>query len=140
LKSVLCDINFFLDIFLKREQFYFPAAGVFKMIEEKKLKGYICALSFPTLYYLLSKELKREKSIKILEKVRIVFHVSAVDERVIDLSLTSNFRDFEDAVQYYSAVQARADCLITRNKGDYKVDNLPVLTPEEFMAILKSQS
>lgn len=140
MKSALCDINFFLDIFLKREPFYFPAAWIFKMIEEKKLKGYICALSFPTLYYLLSKELKREKSIKILEKVRIVFHVAGVDERVIDLSLTSNFRDFEDAVQYYSAVQVRADCLITRNKGDYKVDNLPILTSEEFMAILKSQN
>lgn len=138
MKSVLCDINFFLDIFLKREPFYSPAAGIFKRIEEKKLRGYICSLSFPTLYYLLSKELKREKAIKILEKVRIVFHVAAVDERVIDLSLTSNFRDFEDAVQYYSAVQAKADCLITRNKGDFKADILPVLTPEEFLAIISS--
>lgn len=137
MKSALCDINFFLDIFLKREQSYFPSAEIFKMIEEKKLKGYICALSFPTIYYLLSKELNREKSIKILEKVRIAFHVAAVDERVIDLSLTSNFRDFEDAVQYYSAVLAKAGCLITRNKCDYKVDKLPVLTPEEFLAIIK---
>ena len=86
----------------------------------------------------MSKDLKREKAIKILEKVRIVFHVAAVDERVIDLSLTSNFRDFEDAVQYYSAVQAKADCLITRNKGDFKADILPVLTPEEFLAIISS--
>lgn len=135
MKSVLCDINFFLDIFLEREPFYAPAAIIFKMIEEKKLKGYLCALSFPTLYYLLSKELRQEKAIKILEKLRIVFHVAAVDERVIDLSLTSSFRDFEDAVQYYSAVQAKSECLITRNKSDFKVDALPVLTPEEFLAI-----
>jgi len=135
LKSVLCDINFFLDIFLKREPFYAPAAIVFNMIEEKKLKGYICALSFPTLYYLLSKELKQERAIKILEKVRIVFHVAAVDERVIDLSLASSFKDFEDAVQYYSAVQTKPECLITRNKSDFKVGALPVLTPEEFLAI-----
>ncbi len=135
MKSIFCDINFFLDIFLKREPFYAPAAVVFKMIEEKKLKGHLCALSFPTLYYLLSKKLDQKDAIKILEKVRIVFHVAAVDQRVIDLSLTSNFKDFEDAVQYYSAVQAKSECLITRNKGDYKVDILPVLTPEEFLAI-----
>lgn len=135
MKSVSCDINFFLDIVLKREPFYASAAMMFKLIEEKKLKGYLCALGFPTLYYLLSKELKQEKAISILEKVRIVFHVAAVDERVIDLSLASSFRDFEDAVQYYSAIQAKAECLITRNKGDYKVDVLPVLTPEEFLAI-----
>ena len=135
MKSVLCDINFFLDIFLQREPFYAPSAILFKMVEERKLKGYLCALSFPTLYYLLSKELKKEKAINILKKVRIVFHVATVDERVIDLALTSNFRDFEDAVQYYSAIQAKSECLITRNKSDYKVDILPVLTPEEFLAM-----
>lgn len=134
MKSVLCDINFILDIFLKREPFYSPAAYVFKMIEERKIKGYLCSLSFPTLYYILSKELKRERAIRILEKVRIVFHVASVDERVIDLSLASKFRDFEDAVQYYSAVQAKAECLITRNKVDYRADILSVLTPEEFLA------
>jgi predicted nucleic acid-binding protein len=107
------------------------------MIEEGELRGYLCALSFPTLYYLLSKQLRRERAIKILEKLRIVFRVAAVDERVIDLSVTSNFRDFEDAVQYYCAVQAKADCLITRNKADYRADILPVLTPEEFLAIVK---
>lgn len=79
--------------------------------------------------------MKKEKAVTVLEKVRIVFHVAAVDERVIDLSLTSSFRDFEDAVQYYSAVQAKSECLITRNKSDFKVYALPVLTPEEFLAI-----
>jgi len=137
MKTVLCDINFILDIFLKREPFYSSAAKVFQMIENKKVKGYLCALSFPTLYYLLSKELKREKAIKILEKVRIVFHISPVDERVIDLALTSNFRDFEDAIQYYSAIHVKSDCLITRNKGDFKADLLPVFMPEEFLSIIK---
>jgi len=134
LKAVLCDINFFLDIFLKREPFYSSAAKLFKKIEDKELKGYLCALSFPTLFYLLSKEISREKAIKTLEKIRIVFSVAVVDQKVIDLSLTSDFKDFEDAIRYYSAVQVRADCIITRNKDDYIVDKIPVLTPEEFLA------
>lgn len=134
MKTVLCDINFFLDIFLRREPFYTPAALLFKKIEEKKLRGYLCALSFPTLYYLLSKAMRRDRAIKTLEKVRIVFHVVPVDEKVIDLSLASEFKDFEDAVQYYSALQIKADCLITRNKSDYRDDRIPVLTPEEFLA------
>ena len=134
MKVVFCDINFILDIFLKREPFYYSASKLFKKIEDKELKGYLCALSFPTLFYLLSKELSREKAIKTLEKIRIVFSVAAVDQKVIDLSLTSDFKDFEDAVQYYSAVQVKTDCLITRNKDDYIDDKIPVLTPEEFLA------
>jgi predicted nucleic acid-binding protein len=134
LKTALCDINFILDIFLKREPFYYPAAKLFKKIENKELKGFLCALSFPTLFYLLSKELSRENAVKTLEKIRIVFSVAAVDQKVIDLSLTSDFKDFEDAVQYYSAVQVKTDCLITRDKDDYVDDKIPVLTPEEFLA------
>jgi predicted nucleic acid-binding protein len=106
------------------------------MIEAKQLKGYLCSNSFPTLFYILSKELKRDKAMKVLEKVRIVFRVATVDEKVIDLSLASDFRDFEDAVQYYSAVNARADCLITRNKSDYVTDDLSIMTPEEFLAAI----
>ncbi len=137
MKSVLCDINYVLDIFLKRHPFYYPAAKVFKEIEDKNIKGYLCALSFPTLFYLLSKELNREKALKVLEKIRIVFSVAPVNEKIIDLSLASDFRDFEDAVQYYSALQVRADCIITRNKGDYISDGMPILTSEEFLVITK---
>jgi predicted nucleic acid-binding protein len=135
-KAVLCDINFILDIFLERGPFYAPAARIFAMIEAKHLKGYLCANSFPTLFYILAMELKRDKAMKVLEKVRIVFRVAAVDEKVIDLSLASDFKDFEDAVQCYSAVNAKVDCLITRNKSDFATDILPILTPEEFLAAI----
>ena len=74
---------------------------------------------------------------KALEKIRIVFGVAVVDEKVIDLSLVSDFKDFEDAVQYYSALLAKADCIITRNKGDYVDDKIPILTSEEFLATVE---
>jgi predicted nucleic acid-binding protein len=135
-KTVLCDINFILDIFLEREPFYTPAARIFAMIEAKHLKGYLCANSFPTLFYILAKELRRDRAMKVLEKIRIVFRVASVNEKVIDLSLASDFRDFEDAVQCYSAVNAKVDCLITRNKADYVTDILPIMTPEEFLAAI----
>jgi len=135
-KSVLCDINFILDIFLERGAFYAPAAQIFSMIEKKQLKGYLCANSFPTLFYMLAKELKRDRAMKALEKIRIVFRVAAVDEKVIDLSLASDFKDFEDAVQYYSAVNSKVDGLITRNKIDYVAGAIPIMSPEEFLATI----
>ncbi|MBI4691629.1 MAG: PIN domain-containing protein [Nitrospirae bacterium] len=139
MKSVFCDLNFLLDIFLKREPFYHSSAHLFGKIENREVKGYLCALSFPTLFYLLSKELGREKAMKTLEKIRLVFKVAEVDERIIDLSLASDFKDFEDAVQYYSAVQAKAEVIITRDKDDYRKGNLQVLTSEEFLAFISRQ-
>jgi len=137
LRKVLCDINFILDILLKRKPFYYSAAEVFRKIEEGEIEGYLCSLSFPILFYILTKQLKRTKAIKTLEKLRIVFKVAPVTEKVIDMSLVSDFKDFEDAIQYYSALEIKADCIITRNKTDYKDNKIPVLTPDEFLAILK---
>ena len=137
MKTVLCDINFFLDIFLKREPFYTASARLFKKIEEKELKGYVCALSFPMLFYLLSKEPRRDRAMKTLEKIRIIFRVTPVDEKVVDLSPVSSFKDFEDAVRYYSALQVKADCVITWNKADYTEKTISVLTPEEFLSTLE---
>ena len=134
MRTVLCDINFVLDIFLRRDPFYTPASRLFSMIEEKRIRGYLCALSFPTLFYILAKELESAKAMQILEKLRIVFDVAAIDEKVIDLSLVSGFKDFEYAVQYYSAIQVRADRVITRNRSDFRADTVAILTPEEFLA------
>lgn len=55
---------------------------------------------------------------------------------MIDLSLASTFKEFKDAVQYYSALHVKADCLITRNKADYRTDRIPVMTPEKLLALI----
>ena len=135
MKTVLCDINFFLDIFLKRDPFYNATANLFMRIEAGEVKGYICALSFPTLFYILSKELKKEKAVKTLNKIRTIFHVANVDEKIIDLSLLSDFKDFEDAIQYYSAMRVKANFIITRDKSDYLLHEIPALTPDEYLAL-----
>ncbi|HSW62468.1 MAG TPA: PIN domain-containing protein [Dissulfurispiraceae bacterium] len=131
---MLCDVNFFLDIFLERRPFYASAATLFSLIESGKVKGSICSLTFPILFYLLAKETGTAGAVKVLEKIRIVFSVAAVDERVIDLSLASDFRDLEDAVQYYAALESGAICIISRDKGDYPRAKIRVVTSEEFLA------
>lgn len=132
---MLCDINVILDIFLEREPFYCASADLFEKIEEGVFKGYLCALSFPTIHYLLSQEHTRGESLNILKKIRIVFEISPVEEKTIDQALASDFRDFEDAVQYYSAINSQVDCIVTRNKKDFSDRKIPALTPMEFLEL-----
>lgn len=141
MKSLFLDINVILDIFLNRQPYYDASAGIFELIERQSFTGYLCALSFPTLYFLLNRELNRENVTRILEKIRIVLRVANVTEKTIDIALSSDFRDFEDAVQYYSAIEVRSDFLITRNKQDFPQtqSKIPIFTPDEFLALLSSE-
>jgi len=137
--ALFIDINIILDIFLKREPFYAASAQVFSLIENREFDGYLSALSYPTLFYLLRKEKGGAEALKILKKVRIVLKIAPVIEKIIDSALSSGFRDFEDAIQYYCAVEMKNEYLITRNKKDYPGKLLKIVTPEEFLALLKSE-
>lgn len=139
MKTIFFDINIILDIFLKREPFYAASAQVFSLAETKQFNGCLGALSYPILFYLLKKELDRDEAIAILKKVRIVLKTAPLMEKVVDSALSSDIRDFEDAMQYYSALEIKSDYFITRNKKDYPANLLPILTPDEFIALLKSE-
>ena len=62
--------------------------------------------------------------------------VAVANERVVDDSLASQFKDFEDAMQYYTALRAKASVIITRNGKDFSSSKLPVMTAGEFLASL----
>jgi predicted nucleic acid-binding protein len=70
---------------------------------------------------------------KVLAKFKVLIEVLAVDDKIIDLSLTSDLKDFEDAIQYYTAIENDMNIIITRNKKDFKDVDLPVLTAKEFL-------
>jgi len=140
MKRLFLDTNILLDIFLAREPSYTHSAKVFQLIENKKFRGYLSAASFPTLFYLLRKNINSETALKVLLKLRTVVEVSPVDEKVIDLDLTADFCNYEDAIQYYSVLAAHCDFLITRNKQDFTNSQIPVMTAEKFLPLLKLKS
>jgi predicted nucleic acid-binding protein len=70
--------------------------------------------------------------------LRTFLNVLPVDERVIEQSLNSEFNDFEDAIQYFTAVNNGIKIILTRNKTDYKKSKILILTAEEFLKTLKT--
>ena len=56
-----------------------------------------------------------------------------MDDKIIDLALDSDFNDFEDAIQYYSAIENGIDLIVTRNLKDFKSSKIPVLTAKGYL-------
>lgn len=61
--------------------------------------------------------------------------VLPVNEKLLKESLKSSFADIEDSFQHSIAIKGKCDCIITRNKRDYKNSRLPVYSPKEFMEL-----
>jgi hypothetical protein len=62
-----------------------------------------------------------------------------VDDSIIQKALEAGFKDFEDSVQYFTAVENKIDYIITRNVADYKGSTIPVCTPTDFLKLLETE-
>jgi predicted nucleic acid-binding protein len=137
MKKVFVDTNVLIDLLAKRQPFYDEAAKLFTLAEIKKIELSVSSLTIANTAYILLRELNALESKQIIRKLRIIVRVLPVDEKVVDMALNDNsFTDFEDAIQYFSALDSSQDVIITRNLRDFKQSRIPVMTAEQFLRTL----
>ena len=127
------DSNIVVDLLEGREPFCYDAAQLFTMAHDKKVELLVSPMTFSTASFLLRKH-GSEGVRNLLSNLRQLVRVTTSDERTVDDSIVSWFKDFEDAMQYYTALNAKADIIITRNGKDFTASNLPVMTATEYIA------
>jgi predicted nucleic acid-binding protein len=132
-KKVFVDTDIIYDLLGKRDPFYLAAAQLFTLADEGKVQIFISALSLANLHYLISKKISEKEAKEILRKFKVLVHVAPLNDKIIDLALNSEFSDFEDAIQYYSALQNEIEVLLTRNLKDYRKAQITVLTAQDFI-------
>jgi len=133
MKKIFVDSDIILDLLAKREPNYFYAAKLFTLIDQQKIKGFTSPIVFANFHYLLRKSTSNLSALKSLRKLKTFIKILPVDEKVIEQSLNSDFADFEDAIQYFTAVNNGISIIITRNKVDYKKSKIPIATAEEYL-------
>jgi predicted nucleic acid-binding protein len=138
IRQVFVDSDIILDLLLAREPFFPAAADLFLLIQEGRIEGFTSPVVFANLFYILRQGMTAAEAVTALRKLRLLLGIAAVDEKTIDRGLASSFADFEDAIQYYTAVAHDLDAVVTRNKRDYKATEIPVLDAAECVQLARS--
>ena len=138
-KVLFVDSDVILDVLEKRERFYEYSAQILSLGDEKKAKLVTTSLAFANIYYVLRKHLGIEKAKESLRKLRIIVDVISVNAKEVDLALNSELSDFEDALQYFTALDGKIEFIITRNVCDYKNPKLIVQTPQQYIEGLNNK-
>jgi predicted nucleic acid-binding protein len=104
------------------------------------IRAFVSAISFNNVYYILRKAGGMKKAAEALRLLRDVFHVVAPDSQIVNQAIDAALDDFEDAVQFHSAVRAHAAHLVTRDPHDFPAAGLSILTPDEFLAVWRERT
>ena len=132
--KVFIDTNIVLDLLLQRRNFLINAEKIFSLAYKGKIVLYFSAVSFVSVTYYLGKH--TNKDIKaVLEDLCKIVKILPFNQGIIENTLHSNFKDIEDGYQYFTAKENNIRIMITRNVKDFLVDDISVVTPEEFLMI-----
>jgi predicted nucleic acid-binding protein len=131
---ILLDTDLILDFFLGRKPFSESAAQVLNLCRLNKITGYITPVIIANTYYLLRKNAPHATVIEKLKHFLTIIEVIEMNKQNVIDALNSPFKDFEDALQNYSAVShSKVSVILTRNIKDFKNSSLPVLTPDTYL-------
>ena len=128
------DTNILIDFLVNRQPFSLEAAKLFDYSEKGKAKIYVAAVSYNNLYYIIRQSLSHSDTIKLLDELSEMVEIIDTTKSVVTKAIKSDFKDFEDAIQYFCAIENNLTTIITRNIKDYKKATVKVLTPEIFIS------
>lgn len=136
MKKIFVDTNILLDLLFQRRGFFLDAKRLFNYSKSRNIDIFISAISINTIYYLLQKKFTKEHSKHLLEYIYDITDILPFDENIIFLAHQCSFKDLEDAFQYFTAKEHHIPMLITRNIKDFVVDDLSILSPQQFLEIM----
>lgn len=138
MSKILIDTNIVIDLLAQREPFYKSAAQLFSLADKQKLELSISSLTFANTNYVLSRLKSTQEAREILRRFRVLIKVLQLNDKLIDLALNDNdFKDFEDGLQYYTAIENEQDIIITRDLKDFKESKIPVMTADEYLVSIE---
>lgn len=137
MKRVFLDTDVLIDFLSDRQPYSHDVAALLSWTFKHKWELLVSAVSFDNMYYVMRRNgVGHASAIKALQKIHDTTTCVAVDAAIISAALESDFKDFEDGIQYFAAEQAgNVNFFITRNLKDYKKASIQVVSPQQFMTL-----
>lgn len=132
--KVLIDTDVLMDFFFDRKPFAKYSAKLINLCAEKQIQGFTTPVVISNVYYLLRKTAKHKMIVEKIKQLLTIIEIVKMDNNAVMNALNSEFTDFEDALQNFSALESgQIKIILTRNLKDFKKSELAILTPETYL-------
>ncbi len=135
--KVLIDTNVVLDLILARIPFVENAILLFEQIERGNIEGYIAATTVTNIFYIIRKAEGREAAIAAINRAMRSLQFCEVNRQTVETALSLDLKDFEDSIQLACATLSQLDGIVTRDRKDFALSDLPIYSPIELLTQLQ---
>ena len=138
MKKIFLDTNIILDFLGEREGLYEASAKIMTLADKKQIQVYTSPSSISNVFYVLTRYENSKIALEKIRKFKLLCSMSVMDDEVVEKAINSDFKDFEDAMQYFSALASNCNIIITRNEKDFKNAMIPVMNAESYLLSLRN--
>ncbi|RZF59316.1 type II toxin-antitoxin system VapC family toxin [Sphingobacterium corticibacterium] len=136
--KLFIDSDVVIDFFTDREPHANPASELFELGESGAVVLFLSAVSINNIYYIVRRFLGHKKTLEVIETLAEMTEIIGTTKKEILQALKNEFSDYEDSIQYSSALTVKGlDVIITRNIKDYKSADISVMTPVDFLKMFR---
>ena len=127
---IYIDTNIYLNAILNRDEGI--SKEILSFLAGTDVGLYLNDISSINIHYIIKGSFDRDGVIEELRTIQKENNLVSVDEEIIENSLDSEFKDFEDAVQFFCAKKIDAELIITDNVRDFKLSDIRVISAKDF--------
>lgn len=138
MKKIFLDTNFIMDLLARGPEYSSIAKRVLEKGLVKDYQFYVSFLSVANFAYITRKG-GNEKLRENIHLICDLFEVLPNTKENLKNAWEYNPQDYDDALQYATAISIHSDCIISRDNEDFKFSEIPVLSPAEFLERLDEE-
>ncbi len=136
--KIFIDTNIFIDVFLKRDYELEETIKIFDLAKVGKIELYLSSISLNNIHYICKKRAKEKEVRQYLDYILNNFTVIHTNDYMFQESINLSINDFEDWIQYISAIEYNCKVIVTRNKKDFPKEKIKVLSPKKAFELISS--
>ncbi|MCU0650211.1 MAG: PIN domain-containing protein [Gemmatimonadaceae bacterium] len=133
---VLIDTNIVLDVALARQPWVEAGSELLDLVSRQRIDGFVAAHAVTTVHYLIERARGRAVARTAIADLLTIVDVVPVGRADFLRALSTETRDFEDAVHVAAALSVGAHWIATRDARDYRNAPVPCRTAAELVALL----
>lgn len=135
--KIFLDANILVAVLNRQYPLFTYAAKILSLSERKNFEIYTSPICMAIAFYFAEKKSGTQKA---KEKIRILsekLNISSTDSETVNLAVQNNkINDFEDGLEYYSALKSNCQLIITEDVSDFYFAEIPVLNSKAFLESL----
>lgn len=130
---IFVDANILVSVLNKEYPLFTHTVRILSLTTHRRFKVFTSPLCLGIAFYFAEKKNKNTAKDKLNLLIENL-HITTINESIV-LQTKNNkaIHDFEDGLEYYSALHSKCDCIITEDIGDFYFSKIPVFTAIEFL-------